>query len=171
MAISSDQQLLENSDGVFEPSVADFWSLLKPRVMSLVIFTGFADGESSLGGSELTAAAFSSIFPWFRYVLIVAILLFAFSTMVSWSYYGLKSWTFLFGHSKGAEYSYKFLFLVFIVIGAASSLGAVLDFSDMMILGMAFPNILGLYILSGEVKNDLKSYFQRIKTGEIKRFK
>ena len=137
----------------------------------VIIFTGFADGESALGGSELTAAAFSSIFPWFRYVLIVAILLFAFSTMVSWSYYGLKSWTFLFGHSKGAEYSYKFLFLVFIVIGAASSLGAVLDFSDMMILGMAFPNILGLYILSGEVKNDLKSYFQRIKTGEIKRFK
>ncbi len=137
----------------------------------VIIFTGFADGESVLSGSELTAEAFSSIFPWFRYVLIVAILLFAFSTMISWSYYGLKSWTFLFGHSKASELSYKFIFLLFIVVGAASSLGAVLDFSDMMILGMAFPNILGLYLLSGEVGTDLKAYFKKLKAGEIKRFK
>ncbi len=137
----------------------------------VIIFTGFADGESALSGSELTAAAFSSIFPWFRYVLIVAIILFAFSTMISWSYYGLKSWTYLFGHSKAAEISYKVIFLFFIVIGAASSLGAVLDFSDMMILGMAFPNILGLYLLSGEVREDLTKYFENIKSGVIKRFK
>ena len=91
--------------------------------------------------------------------------------MISWSYYGLKSWTYLFGETKASEFSYKGLFLVFIVIGSASSLGAVLDFSDMMILGMAFPNILGLYFLSGEVLKDLKLYFSRLKSGEIRRFK
>lgn len=138
----------------------------------VLIFTGFADGgPNHLEGSELTAAAFSSVFPWFKYVLIVAIFLFAFSTMISWSYYGLKSWNYLFGQTKQATIAYKVIFLCFIVIGSSTSLGAVLDFSDMMILGMAFPNILGLYFLVGEVKTDLVSYFNRIKTGEIKRFK
>lgn len=138
----------------------------------VLIFTGFADGgPDHLKGSEITAAAFSSEFPWFRYVLIIAIVLFAFSTMISWSYYGLKSWTFLFGQTKRAVISYKFLFLVFIVIGASSGLGAVLDFSDMMILAMAFPNILGIYFLVGDVRKDLDDYFKRIKSGEIKRFK
>lgn len=163
-----------------EPVSEGIVALLEPFIDTVVvctmtalvlIFTGFADGASGLTGSELTSAAFSSVFPWFKFVLIVAILLFAFSTMISWSYYGLKSWTYLFGETKASEFSYKGLFLVFIVIGSASSLGAVLDFSDMMILGMAFPNILGLYFLSGEVLKDLKLYFSRLKSGEIRRFK
>lgn len=164
-----------------EPISEGIVALLEPFIDTVVvctmtalvlIFTGFADGgPDSLRGSEITAAAFSSVFPWFKYVLIVAILLFAFSTMISWSYYGLKSWTFLFGQNKAAVISYKVVFLMFIVIGSSTSLGAVLDFSDMMILGMAFPNILGLYFLSGEVRSDLKSYFARVKSGEIKRFK
>jgi AGCS family alanine or glycine:cation symporter len=91
--------------------------------------------------------------------------------MVSWSYYGLKAWTYLFGDSKIADYVYKSMFLVFVVIGASSSLGAVMDFSDMMILGMAFPNIAGLLILAPSVKRDMKDYFRRIKSGEIKQFK
>ena len=100
-----------------------------------------------------------------------AIFLFAFSTMISWSYYGLKAWTFLFGKNKISEYSYKLLFLFFIVIGSSVKLGSVLDFSDMMILGMAFPNILGLYFFAKEVKFDLKDYFSRIKSVKIKKFK
>ena len=91
--------------------------------------------------------------------------------MISWSYYGLKAWTYLFGKSKAAENTYKLIFLIFIVIGSSVGLGAVLDFSDLMILGMAFPNILGLLILSKEVRTDMVSYFQRIKSGEIKKFK
>jgi AGCS family alanine or glycine:cation symporter len=163
-----------------EPVSEGIVALLEPFIDTVVvctmtalvlIFTGFADGASGLTGSELTSAAFSSVFPWFKFVLIVAILLFAFSTMISWSYYGLKSWTYLFGETKASEFSYKGLFLIFIVIGSASSLGAVLDFSDMMILGMAFPNILGLYFLSGEVLKDLKLYFARLKSGEIRKFK
>ncbi len=163
-----------------EPVSEGIVALLEPFVDTVVVctmtalvlvFTGFADGTSSLQGAELTSAAFSSVFPWFTWVLVVAIFLFAFSTMISWSYYGLKAWTFLFGNSKIADYSYKFIFLVFIVIGSSVGLGAVLDFSDLMILGMAFPNIFGLLILSKEVRNDMQSYFSRVKSGEIKKFK
>jgi AGCS family alanine or glycine:cation symporter len=137
----------------------------------VLIFTGYATDPEGLNGSELTSAAFSNVFPWFDWVLLVAIVLFAFSTMISWSYYGLKAWSYLFGRTKRAEYVYKSIFLIFIVIGSSVGLGSVLDFSDLMILGMAFPNILGLLILSGEVRHDLKEYFRKIKSGEIKRFK
>ena len=91
--------------------------------------------------------------------------------MISWSYYGLKSWTYLFGASKKSELTYKLIFLIFIIIGSSVSLGAVMDFSDMMILAMAFPNILGLLILSGEVKLDMKTYFTKVKEGVIKKYK
>jgi AGCS family alanine or glycine:cation symporter len=137
----------------------------------VLIFTGFADSPAGMEGSELTSAAFSSIFSWFDWVLLVAIVLFAFSTMISWSYYGLKAWTYLLGKSKKSVIAYKSLFLIFIVIGSSVGLGSVLVFSDLMILGMAFPNILGLLLLSGEVRTDLKAYFRKIKSGEIKRFK
>lgn len=163
-----------------EPVSEGVVALLEPFIDTVVvctmtalvlIFTGFGTGAEGLDGAQLTSAAFSSVFPWFQYVLLLAIVLFAFSTMISWSYYGLKAWTFLFGQSKTQERVYKILFLCFVVIGASSSLGAVIDFSDMMILGMAFPNILGLYFLAKEVKIDLKSYLSRIKSGEIKRYK
>ncbi len=137
----------------------------------VLIFTGFATDPKGMEGSELTSAAFSDIFPWFSWVLLVAIVLFAFSTMISWSYYGLKAWTYLFGKTQRSEYAYKLIFLVFVVIGSSVGLGSVLDFSDLMILGMAFPNVLGLFILSGEVRRDLKDYFSKIKSGAIKRFK
>ena len=163
-----------------EPVSEGIVALLEPFVDTVLVctmtalvlvFTGFADGTSSFEGSELTSAAFSSVFPWFSLVLVIAIFLFAFSTMISWSYYGLKAWTYLFGKSKFADYSYKLIFLVFIVIGSSVGLGAVLDFSDLMILGMAFPNILGLLIMSKEVRMDMRSYFNRVKSGEIKKFK
>lgn len=163
-----------------EPVSEGIVALLEPFIDTVVvctmtalvlIFTDYDDGASGLSGSQLTSAAFSEIFPWFRYVLMVAIVLFAFSTMISWSYYGLKSWTYLFGHSKIADFSYKGLFLIFTVVGAATGLGAVLDFSDMMILGMAFPNILGLFILNSEVRHDMVDYFKRLKSGEIQKHK
>lgn len=155
-------------------------SLLEPFIDTVVvctmtalvlIFTGFAETPGDLEGSALTSAAFSSVFSWFDWVLLIAIVLFAFSTMISWSYYGLKAWNFVFGKSKRSSIIYKGIFLIFIVIGSSVGLGAVLDFSDLMILGMAFPNILGLLLLSGEVRQDLKTYFRKIKNGEIERFK
>jgi len=104
-------------------------------------------------------------------VLAVAVFLFAFSTMISWSYYGLKAWTYLFGNTKVIANIYKVIFLIFVVIGSSTTMGAVLSFSDMMILAMAFPNIIGLLIMSNEVKADLKEYMIKVKSGVIKQFK
>ncbi|MGA9590469.1 MAG: amino acid carrier protein [Salegentibacter sp.] len=157
------------------PPSEGFVSLLEPFIDTVVvctltalvlIFTGMHEVEG-VGGVELTSTAFGSVISWFPYVLSVAVFLFAFSTMISWSYYGMRAWTFLFGKSKKTEIVYKSLFLVFVVIGASVSLGAVLDFSDMMILAMSFPNIIGLYIMSGEVKDDLNEYLRRLKAGEL----
>lgn len=162
-----------------EPVSEGIVSLLEPFIDTVVIctmtalviiFTGMYDVEG-LEGAQMTSNAFGSVFSWFPYLLVIAIFLFAFSTMISWSYYGLKSWEFLFGKSKFSEYSYKSIFLLFIIVGSSVKLGAVLDFSDMMILAMAFPNIIGLLILSKEVKIDLNSYLKRLKSGEIKKYK
>jgi AGCS family alanine or glycine:cation symporter len=163
-----------------EPVSEGTVALLEPFIDTVVvctmtalvlIFTGYASNTEGLEGANLTSAAFQSVFPWFKYVLIIAILLFAFSTMISWSYYGQKAFTYLFGRTNTSRMIYKIIFLCFIVVGSSSSLGAVLDFSDMMILGMAFPNILGLFLLSKEVRGDMLNYFQRVKSGQIKRFK
>ncbi|POB65778.1 alanine glycine permease, partial [Vibrio vulnificus] len=95
------------------------------------------DNGSGLAGVELTSAAFGSAISWFPYILAIAVVLFAFSTMISWSYYGLKAWTYLFGESKTAELIFKIKFCMFVVIGSAMNLGPVIDFSDAMIFAMA----------------------------------
>ncbi|SFD50813.1 alanine or glycine:cation symporter, AGCS family [Sulfitobacter brevis] len=124
------------------------------------------DGSSGVG---LTSAAFATGFSWFPYVLAVAVVLFAFSTMISWSYYGLKAWTYLFGEGKTKELIFKLIFCFFIVVGAAAQLGAVIDFSDAMIFAMAVVNITALYLLMPIVKREMNSYFARLKSGEIKK--
>ncbi|HET8803694.1 MAG TPA: amino acid carrier protein [Aequorivita sp.] len=157
------------------PPSEGFVSLLEPFIDTVVIctltalvliFTGMHEVQG-VGGVELTSSAFGTVISWFPYVLALAVFLFALSTMISWSYYGMRAWTYLFGKSKKMELIYKALFLVFVVVGASVSLGAVLDFSDMMILAMSFPNIIGLYIMSGEVKNDLNEYLRKLKAGEL----
>ncbi|MBI9034998.1 MAG: alanine:cation symporter family protein [Bacteroidales bacterium] len=171
-----------------EPVTEGVVALLEPFIDTVVIctmtalvliFTGFHDNSMGLQGAQLTSAAFESVFTWFPYILVVAIFLFAFSTMISWSYYGLKGFDYLFGslfekvfgHRKYMKLTYQIIFLTCIVVGASSELGAVLDFSDMMILSMAFPNIIGLLILAPEVKQDLNEYLFKVKTGVIKRYK
>ena len=164
-----------------EPISEGIVALLEPFIDTVVvctmtalvlIFTGFAENNQGLEGAELTSAAFAhALGGWSKMVLAFSAVLFAFSTMISWSYYGLKSWTYLFGNSKLSDYSYKSVFLLFIIVGSSSTLGAVIDFSDMMILGMAFPIIFALYFFAREVKGDLKEYFRKIKSGEIKTFK
>ena len=120
-----------------------------------------------INGVDLTSVAFDSAIPYFSIVLTIAVVLFAISTMISWSYYGLQSWKFLFGKGKASDTTYKVLFLVFLIIGSASSLGAVIDFSDAMIFAMAFPNIIGLVLLSPKVRDELKKYFNAIKIGKM----
>jgi AGCS family alanine or glycine:cation symporter len=125
----------------------------------LVVTGEVPDGER-VGGVDLTSRAFDSVLPGFRYVLTIAIILFAFSTMISWAYYGLQSWKYLFGRSKAADISYKLLFCICVVIGSAASLGAVIDFSDAMILALVFPNMLGLMLLFPKVRRELKRYME-----------
>ncbi len=127
--------------------------------------------EGGVQGVQLTSAAFASGLSWFPYVLAIAVVLFAFSTMISWSYYGLKAWTYLFGEGKTNELIFKLLFCFFVVVGAAAQLGAVIDFSDAMIFAMAVVNITALYLLMPIVKREMNSYFDRLKSGEIKRHK
>lgn len=157
------------------PVAEGFVALLEPFIDTVVVCTLtalvliFTDRHlvTDVAGAQLTSDAFGTVISWFPMVLVIAIFLFAFSTMISWSYYGLKAWTFLVGESRRSELIYKFIFLIFIVIGSSVSLGAVIDFSDMMILAMAFPNILGLLLMSGEVRTDLKTYLSNLKSGKI----
>ena len=119
-----------------------------------------------VGGVDLTSMAYDSVIPGFRYVLTIAIILFAFSTMISWSYYGLQSWKFLFGRGKAADTAYKILFLLFVVIGAAATLDAVIKFSDAMILALVFPNMIGLLFLFPKVRAELKKYTTDIRASK-----
>jgi alanine or glycine:cation symporter, AGCS family len=132
----------------------------------VVVVTGAYLGDVGGGGVLMTSVAFGSAVSWFPYILTVAVVLFAFSTMISWSYYGERCATFLFGPK--ASIPYKILFLICVFLGSVFKLGNVLDFSDLMILGMAFPNILGVILLSGKVKRGLDDYWGRVKSGEIK---
>lgn len=124
-----------------------------------------ATGEQ-IGGVDLTSMAFDSVIPGFSYILTIAIVLFAFSTMISWSYYGLQSWKYLFGKGKTADLVYKILFLLFVVIGAAATLDAVIKFSDAMILALVFPNMIGLFFLFPKVREEMKKYIGAIKANK-----
>jgi len=117
-------------------------------------------------GVELTAIAFDSVIPHFSIVLTIAVILFAFSTMISWSYYGMQGWKFLFGKGKITDLVYKILFLMFVVVGASISLGAVIDFSDAMIFAMVVPNIIGVVMLSPVIKRELTKYTNAISKKE-----
>lgn len=134
----------------------------------VVVITGtYQDG--SLAGVEVTRAAFASVIGWFPIILAIATFLFAFSTMISWSYYGEQSWLFLFG--RRTLIIYRSIYVVFVFIGSVVSLGSVLDFSDMMLLSMSFPNMLGGFLLSSRVAADLRDYMQRLQSGEMPIFK
>ena len=119
---------------------------------------------------NLTSSAFSQTLSWFPVVLSVAVILFALSTMISWSYYGLKAWTYLFGETRAMDITYKALFCMFVIVGSAISAQSVFDFGDAMIFAMCFPNVLGLYFMAKEVREDLGDYMRRVKSGEIKRY-
>ena len=114
-------------------------------------------------GAGITSKAFAAYIPFSNVFLTVAVVLFAVSTMISWSYYGLQSWKYLFGRGKKADITYKLLFLLFVVIGAAASMKSIWDFSDAMIFAMVFPNMVGLYFLFPVVKKQLKRYTDAIK--------
>ena len=123
----------------------------------LILETG-----ARIGGVNITSMAFDHSLPGFSYVLVVAVVLFAFSTIISWSYYGIQSWKYLFGRSRFADISFKVLFLSFTVLGSAVTLDAVIKFSDAMILALVFPNMIGLLLLYPHAKKELDKYLTRI---------
>lgn len=127
----------------------------------------FANLVASKQGAALTAAAYGTVISWFPIILSFSIVLFAFSTMISWSYYGERSWTYLFGEKYTLVY--KLLFVSFTVVASITSASALLDFSDLLILSMALPNLIGLYIMQGEVKQNLNEYLAKWKSGELDR--
>ena len=171
-----------------EPVSEGVVSLLEPFIDTVVICTmtalvivitdygQFTAGEvlglaqsGQLSAIELTSSAFEQTMSWFPFVLSFAVVMFALSTMISWSYYGLKAWTFLFGESRVSDLSYKALYCLFIVVGSAISAKSVFDFGDAMIFAMCFPNLLGLFMLAPELYRDLKDYLGRVKSGAIQR--
>lgn len=173
-----------------EPISEGLVSLLEPFIDTVVICTMTAlvivisdygvftptevfvnEKAGDLDAIGLTASAFSETISWFPIILTIAVILFALSTMISWSYYGLKAWTYIFGEGKTANISYKAIFCVMVIVGSAISAKQVFNFGDAMIFAMCFPNVLGLYFLAPEIKTDLANYFARIKSGEIKRYK
>ena len=137
----------------------------------VIVISGFAQDPQGASGVELASKAYQSAFDWFPYVLAVAVFLFAFSTMIAWSYYGLKAATYLFGENKAVEIVYKLCFLGLTVVGCTMDLGAVVDLSDAMIFIMALPNVVGIYLLAPVVKRELESYFRRLDSGEIKAYR
>ena len=165
-----------------EPVTEGFVSLLEPFIDTIIICTitalvigttnvaypGFA-GDST--GVAMTSRAFEQQFSWFPIPLAVAAVLFAFSTMIAWSYYGLKGWTYLFGEAQNTQTAYKVIFCVFVALGAMVQLGPLLDMSDAFVFLICVPNILGLYFLAPIVRREMDSYMDRLKSGEIKRFK
>ncbi len=137
----------------------------------VIIITNFDGSVMQYGvpikeGVENTAIAFDSVIPHFSIILTIAVILFAFSTMISWSYYGMQGWIYLFGRGKVTELVYKLFFLFAVVIGASISLGAVINFSDAMIFAMVVPNIIGVLLLTPVVRKELKRYMKAINKKE-----
>ncbi|GAB2914863.1 alanine/glycine:cation symporter family protein [Rheinheimera gaetbuli] len=151
-----------------QPVKQGFVALLEPfidtvvicTITALVIILTGAYQTPGLDGVQITSGAFASVFSWFPWVLMVALLLFGFSTVISWSYYGLTGWRYLVGHNERLTQLYKVLFCCIVSVGAVPNIMAVFDFIDSMIFLMAVPNILALYLLLPEVKADLRAYWQ-----------
>ena len=151
-------------------------SLLEPFIDTVLVCTMTAlvlvisNGDNSImiygqevkEGVEVTSRAFASNISWFPIILTLAVVLFAFSTMISWSYYGYQAWSYLFGRSKRVEYTYKFIFCLFVIVGAAAKLDSVIAFSDAMIFAMLVPNMIGLFMLAPKAKLELKRFIKAI---------
>ncbi len=159
-----------------EPLTEGFVALWEPFIDTVVICTMTAliiivSGQylqQGLDGVALTSRAFGSVLPWFPYVLTVAVFLFAYSTMITWGYYGTKAVGFLTGESALAMNLFKAVFLLMTVVGCSMQLGSIVGIADSMLLLMSIPNLIGVYLLMPVVKRELNSYLARLRSGEIR---
>ena len=120
------------------------------------------ESGKAVGGVDLTSLVFESALPNFSIVLTIAVILFAISTLLSWSYYGLQGWKYIFGKGKISDLVYKIVFLVMILVGSCSDLNTVVAFADAMIFAMVLPNMIGMFILAPSVKQEIKKYINVI---------
>jgi len=160
-----------------EPVSEGFVALLEPFIDTIVIcsltalvitLTVYdpANPTPGLSGVELTSAAMESVVPWFPLPLALIVALFAYSTMISWSYYGLEGWIYLLGNSPRMRLAYNGIFCGGVVVGCTAQLESVLDFSDALIFAMALANVFGLYALAPIVRRELDSYWSRLSPGD-----
>ncbi len=164
-----------------EPVREGIVALLEPFIDTIVIcnmtalvivITGLYADTSGLQGLSLTKAAYGETLTWFPYVLMVCVVLFAYSTMISWCYYGERAWIYLLDHlGEGVGLSsvmvFRIIFLIFVYIGAVANFQSVIDFTDLLILSMAYPNILGCLILAPRIRRAVQDYWRRLKAGEM----
>ncbi len=164
----TDQPVSQGFVGMLGPFI-DTVIICMVTALVIVITGAYEEGQSiiaqggSIEGVSLTSRAFAQEISWFPYVLALVVFLFAYSTLLTWSYYGTKAAGYLFGEHDWVELAFKIVFLICIVIGSSASLGNLIGFTDAMILSLAIPNIVGLYLLAPELKRDLKKYLEHIK--------
>ncbi len=165
-AARTDEPLREGIVALLEPFID---TIIVCTITGLVIVVTGAYLQPDVGsGISMTSWAFATVFPWFPILLSFIAVLFAFSTMISWSYYGEQCWVRLFGGRT--IMIYKGVFLLFVWLGAIFNASAVIDFGDAMILGMAFPNLVGVVLLSGRVKRELDTYLEKLGAGDFRRY-
>lgn len=168
-AAKTEHPVREGIVALLEPFI-DTVVICTMTALVIVITGAYHNGDyAGLGGAALTSRAMEAELSFFPYILSVAVMLFAYSTMISWSYYGERCWAYLFGDN--ASMSYRVLFLVATFMGSILTARNVLEFGDLMILGMAFPNIIGVLFLTNGVARDLKDYMGKLAAGEFKEYK
>lgn len=157
-----------------EPVSQGFIALLEPFLTGLVcmlsagiiIASGVYENYSKeISGIELTSSAFESVFPWFKYVLSIVVILFALTTLISWAYYGQKAWNYIVGEGKKRTLVYQIIFCIFTVIGSVMNIKTIIDLTDSMLLGMAIPNCIAMYMMAKELKMDLIRYCKKYSVG------
>ena len=163
-AVKTDNPTTEGLVSLLEPFVDTV--IICTLTALVIITTGVYSTGQEIEGARLTSQAFGSVLPSFPYLLAIVATLFAFSTMISWSYYGVKAVTYLFGESKKIEIFYKVIFCLFAIIGSSLDLIKVIDLSDAALFLMAIPNLIGVYILASVVKKESASYFIKLSQRE-----
>lgn len=153
-----------------EPISQGFIALIEPFLTGLVCLLSaliivssgvYENYTKGISGIELTSSAFESIFPWFKYILSIVVILFALTTVITWAYYGQKAWNYIFGEGKKRTLIYQLFFLSFTVIGSVMNVKTIIDLTDSMMLGMAVPNCLAMYFMAKELKMDLIKYCKK----------
>tara|TARA_B100000809_G_C15132478_1_gene529096 strand:+ start:1527 stop:3209 length:1683 start_codon:yes stop_codon:yes gene_type:complete len=169
-AAKTDEPVSEGIVALLEPFIDTV--IVCTMTALVIIITGAAvDNPDLIAGENKSGAALTAIafrnggFEWFRWILYAAVILFCYSTLISWSYYGERCWTHLFG--KKSSIYFQLLFIGFVFLGSIVGENKILVFSDLLILGMALPNMLGLFLLSGKVRRELDTYWGKYKSGEL----